>query len=178
MQRREIARAEMAQFEGLGKFMYLLHSPYVRKLRLPDKTVVHSAIDVIGILSDSENEPRKLWNDTKKRLLKQDEDMSEKIGHIALPLWNDTKKRLRPTDVMTSSGLVILVFELHTKTSNKVRHGIAGVFDRYASEHHEAILAELERTTGWAGTRIRLEMQEIYEPGDYDNPVQPPGCPE
>lgn len=178
LQRREIARNELAKVEGLGKFMYLLHCPHVRKGVLPDGTIAHSAIDLINILSDTDNEPRKFWNDTKGRLIKDDPDMSEKIGHIPLPLWNDTKGRFRAGDVLTTSGMVILIFELHTNTSNELRHAIANMFDRYASQYHDQILYELEREVGWAGTRIRLEMQSIYEEGDYDNPIQPPGCPE
>lgn len=177
LQRREIARAEIAGLADIGKFMYLLHSPFVRKAALENDLVGHSAIDVINILADSKNEPRKLWNNTKTRLIKQDKDMSEKIRHISLPLWDDRNNRYRATDALTSSGLVILIFELHSPLSNEIRHAIANVFDRYAAQYHQQIINELERKIGWAGTAIRLEMQSIYEEGDYDNPVQPPGQP-
>lgn len=177
LQRRDIARAEMAQLADIGKFMYLLHSRYVRKAPLEDNLIAHSAIDIINILTDSKNEPRKLWGNTKTRLLRDDKDMSEKIRHISLPLWDDKNNRYRATDALTSSGLVILIFELHSPLSNLIRHTIANVFDRYASQYHEQIISELEREVGWAGTAIRLEMQSIYEEGDYDNPIQPPGQP-
>lgn len=177
LQRREITRLAMEQVEGLGKFKALLESPHVRRVVLPDGKIAHSVIDVINILSDTTVDPRFQWRDLKERLTDDDKDIGDFISHIPLPLWNDKYGRKRAGDVMTTSGLVILIFELHSKLSNQIRHSIAKMYDLYPSEYHDQILYELEREVGWAGTRIRLEMQSIYEEGDYDNPVEPPGSP-
>lgn len=80
--------------------------------------------------------------------------------------------------MLTTGGLVILMFELHSPLSNDIRNGIAKMYDRYPSQYHGQMILELERDIGRAGTIIRLEMESIYEPGDYDNPIQPPGCPD
>jgi hypothetical protein len=170
IERRELAQHEIINHAGIGKLMYLMHSPHVRKVPLQGDLVAHSAVDVINVLVDSTRDPRKTWTDVKKRMLKHDPNMSAKIGHIPFPLWNDRKGRSRGSDYLTSAGLVILVFELHSEYSNLIRHSIAEMFDQFDRQHHDAIIAELEHTSGWAGTRIRLLMAKDEEPGDYDLP--------
>ena len=174
----EQTRTEMASCAGIGAFRVLLRSAHVRKTRAENGEQVYSAIDLVNVLADSKNEPRKLWNDTKKRLVRDDPNMSDEIGHIKFPLWNDTKKRLRASDSLTWHGAMILVFELHSELSNYLRHAIVEEWRKYPSEYIDDIMAELGRDVGWAGTAIRLQMQSIYEEGDYDNPRVPPGCPE
>lgn len=176
--RRIQARAEMCLRSGIGAIKYLANSEFVRKGYLSDGRKGYSAVDLINVLAESQNEPRNIWDKTKARLIRDDKDMSQEMGHISLPLWDDKYGRSRATDALTWHGVKILIFELHSELSNRLRHEILREWEHHSDEHREAIFAELDRESGWAGTLNRLLMAEIFEEGDYDKPIQPPGCPE
>jgi hypothetical protein len=174
--RRMQARSEMSARLGVGGIMYLARSPFVRSARMTETEKGYSAVDLVNVLTDTESEPRKLWADTKKRILRDDPDMSDEIGHISVPLWDDKSGRVRATDGLTWHGVKILIFELHSGLSNRLRHEYLRERESYPEEYRNQIMAELEQEMGWAGTAIRLRMLEAYADGDYDNPKQPPGC--
>lgn len=187
LERREIARAEMATWQGDGKLMYLFHSLHIRHIPISDKLTYHSAIDVINVLWDMKHEdaikkgvdfePRQVWNNVKKRLLRDDPGLSEFLGQASFSLWNNPKRLARGSDTLTSGGVVGLIFELHSPLSNEIRHAIMRLFERYPRQYYDTIIAEMERDYSWAGTRNHLEIAPHVEPDTYEKPVQPPGNP-
>lgn len=64
-----------------------------------------SVVDIIGILTDS-IQPRKYWNDLKKKLLQEGSELSEKIGQLKMQAL-DGKMRL--TDVLDTENILRLV---------------------------------------------------------------------
>lgn len=158
LERRKQARLEMVKYAGAGKFMRLLHSPFIRKGILPSGLLGHSVIDLVNILSDTEQEPRQFWNDTKKRITRDDPQLSDRIRQLKFRNWSDGKMRL--SDALDAGDLVIVIFELHTPSSNELRNKIADVFRRYDNQFNSRIISELENNQGWAATRNKLDMIE------------------
>lgn len=164
MERQELARADIARVSGIGKFMSLLHSPYIRRSMIDDQPV-HSIVDLVTVLYDPkksnakhEQEPRQFWSGAKARIVRTDPQLSEKILQLKLPAWTDGKRYL--TDVADAGTLVVIIFELHTTTSNLIRHEIADIFNKYDRGDYNQIIKELDRTSGWAARRNQIAMNE------------------
>ncbi len=182
---RAMARNELASVEDIGIWHYLTQSQFVRHsylsvmdnvTMLPANIVGHSVLDVINILSDSEDSLSNIWRNAYSYLQKDNSELRENIWQLKLPSWANGK--LYKTAVVTDGWLFNLVYALRTPLAMRFRSAWANGIDKYPQQYHKQIIAELGRKIGWAGTRNRLEMQSIYEPGDYDNPVQPPGSPD
>lgn len=175
IERRELARVEMQQYADIGKFRYLLRCDFVRHAMLPTGFLGHAAIDVMGILSESEDEPRSEWRDTKRRLKKNRPELWENLPQLKVPSWADGK--LYSVDMLDASDLVAVVYAVRSRLAFQIQDEIGSLFRKYDNQNAGNMLQELTRETGWAGTMNRLAMQSIYEDGDYDNPKQPPGSP-
>ncbi len=65
-----------------------------------------SVVDVINALANPK-EPRKYWNDLKKKLNNEGSELSEKIGQLKLKSVKDGKKYL--TDVLDTEGIFRLI---------------------------------------------------------------------
>lgn len=175
LERRELARAEMASYADSGLFRYLLHSPYIRHVIRPTGLMLHAIQDVIVITSDSDNDPAAYWRDLKKRLKRDDPLLCENFAELRLPSWINGK--FYKTDMVDTGWLFFLLIGIREEVSNRIRSAFAEDLNKVDRKYHAAIIAELERETGWAGTRNRLLMAGIYQDGDYENPRQPPGNP-
>jgi hypothetical protein len=175
IQRREVARSEMQSYSDYGLFRYVLRSKCVRHVIQPDGLTLHSVIDVLNIVdgpkySDlSKWDARYTWRDMKRRLKRDDIQMWEQVSPLKLPSWNDGKSY--KTDVMETGWLFFLITGvIRSDISNRIRAAFAEKLNRFEREHHAAIISELDREIGWAGTENHLLMAENYEPGDYDLP--------
>lgn len=175
LQRRELAHKEMQSYSDSGLFRYLLHSQHIRHAILPDGTVGHSIIDILDILNDITTNPRRYWSDMKRRLLREDNELYEQIVQLKLPSQTDGKHY--QTDVINTGWLFFLLTGIRSPITDRIRSAFAADLNRFDRQHHAAIISELDREIGWAGTETKLLMAENYEEGDYDNPVQPPGTP-
>jgi hypothetical protein len=187
--RREMALSEIAQLASAkGLYHYLSESPYVRHTTLnlslngsgtvnvKSLLTVHSVHDIINLLSESDDIPNNLWQNAKDYLGRDNPELMENMLFVKLPSWKDSK-RYR-TEVVTDGWLFNLLYALRTPLAVQFRTAFATGLDKYPKQYHDTIISELTKDVGWAGTRNRLEMQSIYEPGDYDNPAQPPGSPD
>lgn len=182
-QRRDLARIEMENYSDSGLFRYLLRSPHIRHVIQPDGLTQHSIVDVLNIIynvkhddAKSDFNPHIVWRNLKNRLKKDDIQLCQKIAQLKIPSWTDGKSY--DTDMIDTGWLFFLITGLRSPISNLIRAAFADELNQYDRQHHAAIIGELDREVGWAGTRNRLLMASVYEVGDYDDPVTPPGCPE
>ena len=65
-----------------------------------------SVVDVIGALANPK-EPRKYWNDLKKKLKEEGSELSEKIGQLKMKSKKDGKNYL--TDTLDTKGILRLI---------------------------------------------------------------------
>ena len=65
-----------------------------------------SAVDVINALAEPK-EPRKYWNDLKRKLQNEGSELSEKIGQLKMKSRKDGKNYL--TDVLDTEGIFRLI---------------------------------------------------------------------
>jgi hypothetical protein len=177
-QRRTLARAEMAHYSGKEKLRYLLFSPLVRHFRMSDGKLRHSLLDELNIISESENEPRIVLQQLKSRLKKRDNKLYQKMIQVKLPSWEDHKRY--KVEVISGGWLLALIMGhlYHTPIGEQIRDAFAEDFDEYERDNSIARIDIWDTEILGIGSEISLRMQSIYEIGDYDNPVMPPGCPE
>lgn len=181
-ERRELARDEMQPYADSGLFRYLLHTPYIRHVIQPDGLMLHSTVDSVNILWDikrknaaTDFDPRIQWQNTKRLLKRDDPQLYSTTIQLKLPSWTDGK--LYQTDMISTGWFFFLLVGIRSELSNRIRAAFAEELNRYDREHHVAIIMELERHTGWAGTRNRLIMAGHHDPEDFENPRQPVGNP-
>ncbi len=175
LDRRNLARLELEQYASVGKFRYLTRSPYIRHVVMDNGNTAHSIIDVFNVVyttshkdADIDFDPSKIWNNAKKQLVKTDIQLSQKIGKLKFPSWKDSK--LYPTDILDTGWLFFLLVEMHTPITNDIRAAFADELNKYDREHHAAIISELDRETGWAGTAIHLQLKDTYAPDEFNEP--------
>jgi hypothetical protein len=82
-----------------------------------------SVIDVIEVLTGTDR-PRKYWNDLKKKLFKEESELSEKIGQLKM-LSEDGKMRL--TDVADTEQLFRLIQSIPSKKAEPFKLWLAQV---------------------------------------------------
>jgi len=82
-----------------------------------------SVVDVIAILTDS-NQPRKYWNDLKRKLKQEGSQLSEKIGQLKLQA-NDGK--FYNTDVVNTKDLLRLIQSIPSKKAEPFKIWLAQV---------------------------------------------------
>lgn len=153
-QRRELAREGILKCSGLGAFRALLLSPYMRS-GMVEKTRFYSAIDLVTILGDFTNEPRKYWEQEKRRIIGADAELSQNLGQLKLPSWS--VKRSYMTDVGRQWVMEKIIHRLDTPLANLIGNQILKDRERYGDALADQIFHELEFDTGWAATRNRLD---------------------
>lgn len=180
LERRDLARLELAQYENIGKFRYITRSPHVRHIILSNGNSGHSTVDVMNIVYEAKHddaatdfEPRIAWRNYKNRLKKSDVQLCQKLAQLKIPSWEDGKKY--PTDIVDTGWLFFLLVGMHTPITNEIRAAFADELNKYDREHHAAIISELDRETGWAGTAIHLQLQGSYDEDDLNSPDVPAG---
>ena len=82
-----------------------------------------SVVDVISILTDS-SQPRKYWNDLKRKLKQEGSQLSEKIGQLKLQS-NDEK--FYNTDVVNTKDLLRLIQSIPSKKAEPFKIWLAQV---------------------------------------------------
>ena len=82
-----------------------------------------SVVDVISILTDS-SQPRKYWNDLKRKLKQEGSQLSEKIGQLKLQS-NDGK--FYNTDVVNTKDLLRLIQSIPSKKAEPFKIWLAQV---------------------------------------------------
>ncbi len=80
-----------------------------------------SVVDVCGALSES-SQPRKYWNDLKKKLQMMGSQLSEKIGQLKM-IADDGK--MRNTDVLDTKGVLRLIQSIPSKNAEPFKMWLA-----------------------------------------------------
>lgn len=82
-----------------------------------------SVVDVIEALTDSV-QPRKYWNDLKKKLKDEGSELSEKIGQLKMKAKDG---KFRTTDVVNTKNLLRLVQSIPSKKAEPFKMWLAEV---------------------------------------------------
>ena len=125
-----------------------------------------SVVDVISVLTDSV-QPRKYWNDLKKKLKQEGSELSEKIGQFKL-IANDGK--LRATDVVNTKNLLRLIQSIPSPKAEPFKIWLAQVGSERLDEIADPEKAFLRGanfyrakgyTQGWINQRLQtIEMRK------------------
>lgn len=178
LERRTLARAELAHFPDFDLFRYLCTTQHARHYRAKDGVYWHTIVDVVNIVycpkdMKADFEPRFVWNNLRTRLKKSDKQLCEKIAHAKLPSWDD--HRWYPTDIINTGWLYFLLAGMHTPITDLMRAIEAERMNQKEREKYAGKVQLLDREIHGVGSEIQLLMQSIYEVGDYDDPIVPPG---
>lgn len=180
LQRRTLARVEMAHMPASNLFHYLLNTQHARHYRAKDGVMWHCIMDQINIVyapkkenANPDFEPRFVWRDLHKQILREDKQLGSKISRTNLPSWEG--HRWYPTDVISTGWLFFLITGLHTPIANAVRGGLAENINQKEREAYAGKVQLLDKEIHGVGSEIQLMMQSIYETGDYDDPIVPLG---
>ena len=82
-----------------------------------------SVVDVISILTDS-SQPRKYWNDLKRKLKQEGSQLSEKIGQLKL---QSSDGKFYSTDVVNTKDLLRLIQSIPSKKAEPFKVWLAQV---------------------------------------------------
>lgn len=125
-----------------------------------------SVVDVIAVLTDSV-QPRKYWNDLKRKLSLEGSELSEKIGQLKM-IAQDGKSRL--TDVVNTKDLLRLIQSIPSPKAEPFKMWLAQVGSERLDEiadPEKAIIrgADFYRakgyTEGWINQRLQtIEMRK------------------
>ncbi len=125
-----------------------------------------SVVDVVEILTDS-SQPRKYWNDLKRKLKQEGSELSEKIGQLKLVAQDG---KLRETDVVNTKDLLRLIQSIPSPKAEPFKLWLAQVGSERLDEiadPEKAILcgADFYRakgyTEGWINQRLQtIEMRK------------------
>ncbi len=125
-----------------------------------------SVVDVIAVLTDSV-QPRKYWNDLKRKLKAEGSQLSEKIGQLKLP---SSDGKFYNTDVVNTKDLLRLVQSIPSPKAEPFKMWFAQVGSERLDEiadPEKAIIrgADFYRakgyTEGWINQRLQtIEMRK------------------
>jgi hypothetical protein len=152
----------------------LLVSQHVRHIQIDDKKY-HSAIDVLNIVDNFENEPRIFLRQFKNRLKKSLPKLYQKMIQVKLPSWDDHK--WYNADVVDTGWLFWLVAESKSELAQQFKDAFAEELNRNPQLESERLARQIDSELHGIGSEVSLLMQSIYQQGDYDYPIVPPGCP-
>ena len=101
-----------------------------------------SIVDVCAVLSQTKNAaPRNYWNDLKRKLKSEKNELHEKIVQLKMPAEDG---KMRETDVLCTKDIVRLVQEIPSKKAKQFRIWIAKVAVEKIAEKRQAKLAAVE----------------------------------
>ena len=86
-----------------------------------DEKYYISVVDIVGVLSESER-PRKYWSDLKRQLLKEGNEVSEKIGQLKLKSQDG---KYRSTDVCDIEEMFRIIESIPSKNAEPIKQWLA-----------------------------------------------------
>jgi len=121
-----------------------------------------SVVDVVEILSGSK-QPRKYWNDLKRKLKEEGSELSEKIGQLKL-MSSDSK--FYTTDVLDTKGILRLVQSIPSPKAEPFKLWLANVGYERLDEISNPELAinrglEYYRSKGYEASWINQRITSI-----------------
>ena len=119
-----------------------------------------SVVDVIEILSNS-SQPRKYWNDLKRKLKNEGSELSEEIGQLKMVAQDG---KLRETDVLNTKGILRLIQSIPSPKAEPFKMWLAQIGNELLDEIADPQKA-FERgtllykakgyTDGWIAERLK-----------------------
>ena len=121
-----------------------------------------SVVDVVQILSDSK-QPRKYWNDLKRKLSLEGSEVSEKIGQLKLVAQDG---KLRETDVLDTKGILRLIQSIPSPKAEPFKLWLANLGSERLDEISNPELAinrglEYYRSKGYEESWISQRITSI-----------------
>lgn len=121
-----------------------------------------SVVDVCGVLSESA-QPRKYWNDLKKKLNNMGSELSEKIGQLKL---QSSDGKYYKTDVLDTKGILRLIQSIPSKNAEPFKMWLANVGSERLGEiadPEKAIVRgqDYYRAKGYTDGWIKQRMQAM-----------------
>ncbi|WP_246565960.1 Bro-N domain-containing protein [Tissierella carlieri] len=108
---------------GIKNYELKLRKVDLNKSRLENETWYFSIVDVISILTDS-NEPRRYWSDLKIKLKNEGNELYDKIVQLKMTA-SDGKKRM--TDVADTEELLRIIQSIPSPKAESFKMWLARV---------------------------------------------------
>lgn len=119
-----------------------------------------SVIDVVAVLTDSEN-PRRYWSDLKRKLISEGSQLYDKIVQLKMPA-SDGKMRI--TDVMTTEQLFRLIQSIASPKAEPLKLWIAHIAKERLDQYEDPELSiqqalidykQLGYSDSWINQRLK-----------------------
>jgi hypothetical protein len=120
----------------------------------------YSVVDVVKILSGS-SQPRKYWNDLKKKIYLEGSELSDSIGQLKL---KSSDGKFYSTDVLDTKGILRLIQSVPSKKAEPFKLWLAKLGDERINESIDPEIAidravesyhNLGYSTEWINQRIK-----------------------
>ena len=142
-----------------------------------------SVVDVINALAEPK-EPRKYWNDLKRKLRSEGSELSEKIGQQKMKSKKDGKNYL--TDILDTTGILRLIESVPSSKAEPFKMWLANLGKERIDEVFDPEIAanrvvNYYRAKGytdeWIKQRLigiidRFKLTDIWKDGGIDKPVE------
>ena len=144
-----------------------------------DEKYYISVVDVVAVISRS-NRPRKYWNDLKKQLLEEGNELSEKIGQLKLKA---TDGKYYNTDVCDIEEMFRIIESIPSKNAEPIKQWLAKLGKERIDETFDPSLAlqraiDTYRIKGydeeWIAKRIkslqdRKKLTDVWKSGGIES---------
>ena len=142
-----------------------------------------SVVDVINALAEPK-EPRKYWNDLKRKLQNEGSELSEKIGQLKMKSLKDGK--MYNTDTLDTTGIFRLIESVPSPKAEPFKMWLASLGKERIDEVFDPEIAanrvvNYYRSKGytdeWIKQRLigivdRFKLTDIWKDGGIDKPVE------
>ena len=142
-----------------------------------------SVVDVISALAEPK-EPRKYWNDLKRKLQNEGSELSEKIGQLKMKSLKDGK--MYNTDTLDTKGIFRLIESVPSPKAEPFKMWLASLGKERIDEVFDPEIAanrvvNYYRAKGysdeWIKQRLigivdRFKLTDIWKDGGIDKPVE------
>ena len=142
-----------------------------------------SVVDVISALAEPK-EPRKYWNDLKRKLQNEGSELSEKIGQLKMKSLKDGK--MYYTDTLDTKGIFRLIESVPSPKAEPFKMWLASLGKERIDEVFDPEIAanrvvNYYRTKGysdeWIKQRLigivdRFKLTDIWKGGGIEKPVE------
>ena len=119
-----------------------------------------SVIDVVAVLTDSEN-PRRYWSDLKRKLISEGSQLYDKIVQLKMPASDG---KMRVTDVMTTEQLFRLIQSIASPKAEPLKLWIAHIAKERLDQYEDPELSiqqalldykQLGYSDSWINQRLK-----------------------
>ena len=142
-----------------------------------------SVVDIINALAEPK-EPRKYWNDLKRKLQNEGSELSEKIGQLKMKSLKDGK--MYNTDTLDTTGIFRLIESVPSPKAEPFKMWLASLGKERIDEVFDPEIAanrvvNYYRSKGytdeWIKSRLigivdRFKLTDIWKDGGIDKPVE------